>query len=375
MKKVKLILSIFMLALLTFGLVSCGGFIAEESVVITDIKITPKDDGTGSNITIITLVNGEYEEEHKFFVANGDKGDTGESGNGIAGITYAPSADKKSTICTITFTDEEIEPKQIEIPNGSSIASVYTSPDDETGGTVVNFVLENGTELAPILVPKGNDGKDGKDGVGIKEIIDEPQEDKSVKLTIVFDDEEGTTKEIFIPAPEKGEAGRGIKNIMAGTENGFYVFRITYTDDTEQVINLERPKDWYSGNTTPNPNLGQNGDYYFNTISKTIYNKVDNRWLPIVEFKSDDKYYTVTFELNGGSLPAGYGYELIYGIKSGTTFSDVSERVPLPIRDGYTFGGWYTVQTPTIVNGMFTDMTPVNSNIILYAYWIPNTNE
>ena len=338
MRRLKLILSIFMLACLSFTLVGCGGFIAEESIVITSVTVTPREDGTGSDIIITTLVNDEDEEIHEFFVANGEKGDTGLTGNGIAGIKYESSEDKKNTICTITFTDETMEPQKVTIPNGSSVAGVRTSPDDETGGTVVTFILENGNELPAILVPKGNDGVDGidgKDGIGIKEIIDEPQEDMSVKLTIVFDDEAGTTKEIYIPAPEKGDAGRGIRDMIAGTEDGYYVIRVTYTDDTEQYIQLERPKDWFSGSTTPNPNQGQNGDYYFNTVSKTIYNKVDNRWLPIVEFQSNDKYYTVTFELNGGELPAGYGYDVVYGIKSGTTFADVSERLYEPGRPGF----------------------------------------
>lgn len=365
MKKVKLILSIFMLALLTFGLASCGGFIAEESVVITDIKITPKEDGSGSNITIITLVDGEYEEEHKFFVANGEKGDTGLTGNGIAGISYAPSLDKKTTICTITFTDEEVEPKQIEIPNGSSIASVYTSPDDETGGTVVNFVLENGTELAPILIPKGNDGKDGVDGVGIKEIkptIDPETGNTIVEITLT--DEEETKSTITI---NKGTDGKGIDAIIGTETKDKYLLTIYYnTGDPETIeFNKPNPNEWHQGNTTPNPSLGRDGDYYFDITSKNIYAKYNGEWNLVVSFNSNDKRYRVSFDANGGSIKGFTSFNL----PNGQSFYSYGYNVPTAERDGYEFLGWYTTKNPSPINGAFTDLTIVVSEMELFAQW------
>ena len=51
-----------------------------------------------------------------------------------------------------------------------------------------------------------------------------------------------------------------------------------------------------------------------------------------------------------------------------------ASSIPIPTKDGYTFGGWYTVPNPNpLINGLFTDMVPVTQSIFLYAYWIPNT--
>ena len=365
MKRVKLILSIFMLALLTFTLVGCGGFIAEESVVITNIKITPLDDGSGSNIIITTLVDGEYEEEHKFFVANGEKGDTGNTGNGIKDITYTPGLDNKTTICTITFTDEDIEPKQIEIPNGSSIASVYTSPDDETGGTVVNFVLENGTELAPILIPKGNDGIDGKDGVGIKEV--KPSIDPETGNTIVeiiLNDEEETKSTITI---NKGTDGKGIDAIIGTETKEKYLLTIYYTTGDPETIefNKPNPNEWFQGNTSPNPSLGRDGDYYFDITNKNIYAKYNGEWNTIVSFNSNDKRYRVSFDANGGTIKGFTSFNL----PNGQSFYSYGYNVPTAERDGYEFLGWYTSKNPSVINGAFTDITIVVGEMELFAKW------
>ena len=155
MKRVKLILLTCLLCLFTLVLSSCGGFVAEEeSIIITSISYSkPQEDGS-IILTIVYEVEGEEQIlEHR--IPKGDKGDTGTDGNGIASITYKTSEDGSKTICTITYTDEEITPTEVEIPNGSSVASLESYVDEETGGTVVTFILEDGTKLDPILLPKG----------------------------------------------------------------------------------------------------------------------------------------------------------------------------------------------------------------------------
>ena len=67
------------------------------------------------------------------------------------------------------------------------------------------------------------------------------------------------------------------------------------------------------------------------------------------------------------------GYESEYFIERGDYFStSVNAPLPSPIRDGYTFDGWYTSAVITPTTGHFTELTPVFGEITLYAKWIKN---
>ena len=73
---------------------------------------------------------------------------------------------------------------------------------------------------------------------------------------------------------------------------------------------------------------------------------------------------------------------LSYTVKAGTYLWDEENgnvTLPIPVRPGYTFGGWYHRAIPEngkpdATMGLFTDLTPVFSDLTLYAYWIPNAN-
>lgn len=75
-----------------------------------------------------------------------------------------------------------------------------------------------------------------------------------------------------------------------------------------------------------------------------------------------EKTWTVSVELNGGTLEAGVTLPQTYGYAAETV------TLPTPSRDGYTFGGWYT-------NSAFTG-EPITSfsgaaarNLTLFARW------
>ena len=66
-------------------------------------------------------------------------------------------------------------------------------------------------------------------------------------------------------------------------------------------------------------------------------------------------------------MPAG---SLIsYEIECGNYFGASGYQLPMPTRNGFNFKGWYLVKTPTVINGAFTDVTPVLSDLKLYAVW------
>ena len=71
-------------------------------------------------------------------------------------------------------------------------------------------------------------------------------------------------------------------------------------------------------------------------------------------------------------------YEISFDKQDGTesdkikvTYDSVYENLPIPEREGYTFGGWYldTDYTEEIRNG---DKVQITDNTNLYAKWIPN---
>lgn len=74
---------------------------------------------------------------------------------------------------------------------------------------------------------------------------------------------------------------------------------------------------------------------------------------------SGDTQYTLTFNAENGSESGELKVD-----KDGTV-----SNLPAPVREGYTFGGWYTDKELTIP---FTEDTKVTSDMTLYAKWIDN---
>ena len=107
--------------------------------------------------------------------------------------------------------------------------------------------------------------------------------------------------------------------------------------------------------------------------------KKSTGWVTIISFNEllnqDNDKVNVTFDALGGQMTiTGFTnptekYEMTV-TKGAFVHCDL---IPIPTKDGFTFGGWYTVPNPNpLVNGIFTDMVPVSQSITLYAYWIPN---
>ena len=70
--------------------------------------------------------------------------------------------------------------------------------------------------------------------------------------------------------------------------------------------------------------------------------------------------HTVTFDLNGGKLPEGYGETIT--VNDGDTLEDLDD----PTRASYSFAGWYTDEALT---EPFVVKTPITDDITLYARW------
>ena len=89
-------------------------------------------------------------------------------------------------------------------------------------------------------------------------------------------------------------------------------------------------------------------------VSKTETQTLYAQWL--------ENNYQVSFDSNGGILE-----EQILFVKKGEKYG----TLPTPVREGYTFRGWYTAKT----NGVLIQSTTIvtaTSNHVLYALWNPN---
>ena len=184
---------------------------------------------------------------------------------------------------------------------------------------------------------------------------------------------EGDNVIVEIPAPQQGEDGRGIKDIVSIPDGDKYVMTITYTDDTSTDLEFARPNKWFSESSEPTILDGINGDLWYDLAHQVIYVKQNNKWEEVIDFgKVIDDSYEVSFNLNDtssskASMPAGS--LLNYQIPCGTYFQASGFAIPIPTRSGYNFVGWCTARIPNQVSGYFNDLTVVQSDLTLYAIW------
>lgn len=353
---------------MTFGLMTgCGGFVDDESLVISSIRTELLEDGR--TMVVITYTDDEITPSI-FYIPKGNEGEQGSQGDGIEEITY--DYDQNGDyIVTITFTNAEMEPVVLNLKNGVSVKNVESVVDETTGVVYMIINYTDGTSSEPIELPKGEKGKDGS-LLTFYECVE--NEDGSQLITFMFST--GEIVNITIPAPEKGEDGRGIKTIIGTEDENKYYITFEFTDDSEpQTIEFskpEKPNTWHSNYGSPSISLGKDGDYYFDLSSNDIWYKTNGAWIKIIDFDDAETLCTVKFELNSDEayLPDGYNYKLHHAIPKGSNFASNGAVVPIPLRNGYIFNGWYTSQSPTIVNGSFNDLTTVSNDLILYANWI-----
>ena len=164
---------------------------------------------------------------------------------------------------------------------------------------------------------------------------------------------------------------------MASEDGNSYKLTFYFTDGTDQTVTFTRPTEpntWHSGVTDPNlnPNLGKNGDFYIDKYTLTIYQKSGGRWIAIATLSNTKDEHIVTFDPNGGNFVSGtldYQFPITHGY---TFYSTDGYSIPSVYRDGYTFVGWFTSKQNDPNAGQFTDLTPVLSDMTLYARWEQN---
>lgn len=368
MKKILCFLTFFAVC---FMFSSCGGGGNEELHLSDPIVL---EDGSG---TKYILYNYYGDEVGSFIVPAPIRGEDGKEGNGIDNIDGVPNPDgSNTTLLTITYTNKEMKPSKITVPNGVSVVDVSERfYDEESGDPFVLLIFSDGTTSKErIFLPKG------EDGVGIESFnYDFDSNKNKYVLNVKFTNDKipEINKEFDPPKGiETMEPGDPNIEIIDGKEK--YVVLVKYTDGTSKKLYLDKPLEpnrWYtssdykSEDNIPNP---KHGDFYFDTQYQLIKLYENENWRTIVNFNTADKKYSVTFNLNAdlnhpASMPTGWN-DYYPNLPSGT-YGIGSPGIPIPSRPGYEFIGWCTKPDVTPTSAFFTDLTPVFSDLTLYAIW------
>ena len=371
-KNIKLALALFS----AISLSSCSIFGSDEGMMIESISATSGEDG--STTLTFTFTDPDI-EPLKVNIPKGEQGEQGAiglTGLGIDHIDSELSEDGKNTILTIYFTSEEVEPKVVTVPNGvgidTSIPPTYTlNPDNNT--TVVTYTLTNGETITFEV-------SNGKDGIGIANVIQTTDQDGNIIITITYTDATfGDNGQTVITIPYKnGEDGRGITSVVATQQDNYYYLVVNYTDGTSEELpffELPRVNQWLTGYGAPTSLIelrSKEGDYYFDLENYIIYYFDGSNFVEIINLTEDNtptKECLVTFHPQEGKFVNENTVGKIV-VPAGSTINIAS--IPTCYLDGYSFEGYYT--TPegplNVFSGKLTDLTPIYSDIDFYAYYV-----
>ncbi len=368
-KRNKLLLS-FCLLIGCLNLSSCSAFFGgDEGYLISDLSTTT--DSEGNTIVTITFDN----EDIAPVVFTIPKGLSGDPGVGIKSITPSLNSEGNEVTLTITYTDSSLEPTVLTIPvisgeNGVGISNVIVGKD-EIGNTTLQFEYSDGSTSEIITINKG------EDGVGIDH-IDQREDLMNERIVITIYYSNGETQELYIP---RGEDGVSIVNVETSETINTYELTITFSNGTSTVLSLNKPvaTRWYSGNGLPQIDLGNEGDFYLNEAdSRNVYKKINGTWQFLFSLSGTGSTtrYEVTFNTNGGSWryidstdESSINKDKVIVVTEGS-YINLNDDMYSVYKEGFTFNGWWTDKELNVNSGHLTLLTPIFSDLTLYANWI-----
>ena len=380
--KTKLMTFILMITMI-FSMASCGGFIVqEETIEIESIVPTLLEDG---QTKIVITYKNNMQEPTIFYLP---KGADGIEGVGIESIEKAEPDTDGNTAFEIVLTSGEI--KKIEVPNGISIVDTTTITKEEDGKYYLVIYFSDGSTDEVEILP-GPAGKDGYTSVEIEsqeEITDLTDPYYGfMKIVFLFSDstaERQERKEIYV---RPGKEGNGIASITSTFDKEKYYVIITYTHADQDgnwskklEFDIPQVAKWHSGEGSPSTSLGRVGDFYFDKLNAAFYEKIETEdngiWVKVTQLDKPETAspFLITLDLNADDAVLVGGASKYITVDQNSNLAAKNKSLPIPYRPGYEFAGWYTTATPTIVNGVFTDLTIVTNNITLYAKWVEAPN-
>ncbi len=359
---------LILLAAFSFAipLTSCSFFDTGSGTQIKNVE-TRVDQTTGNTIITITFTDDDMTP----VTFNVPQGIAGKDGVSIKNVSSSLSSDGLSVTLTISYTDSSIENTVISIPvvQGKGIKEVLVDKD-ENGNTTIQFVYTDSSTSSKITIPNG------KDGNGIESFeVSDPDESGKITITVTFSDGNSKTFEV-----KNGVSIAHITYNEEESDDNNYVITITYSDGYKENVYLERPHTnrWFTGTTDPQKDLSAStnaveGDFYLNKINGYVYQKESNgTWTFLFGMKASSSeetvYHTVYFNPGEGKIN-GSSNILMSSVLEGKTMP--LAIIPTPTYEGHTFLGWYT-DLDNVNAGQFSDLTPVLSNLTLYAKYKVN---
>ena len=315
-------------------------------------------DGTAGKSAYELAVENGYQGTEDEWLSSliGDKGDTGDTG-----ATGAAGSDGKSAY-------------ELAVENGyqgtltewlaSLVGEAGAAGTDGTDGkSAYELAVENGFEgsleewLVSLVGEKGDKGDKGDTGATGAAGADGTDGKSAYELAVENGYQGTLTEWLASLVGEAGAAGAdgsdGKSAYELAVENGFegsleeWLVSLVGEkgdkgDKGDKGENGQDGKDgatWLTGTVAPNDSQGQDGDFYFDSITYDIYNKVNGGWQQIANIGSvqDDSETTERYELTLTSL-GDYG-ELSGGgnYVNGEEVTIIAKAYPV-----YEFVGWYS---------------------------------
>lgn len=198
----------------------------------------------------------------------------------------------------------------------------------DTGIPATGAAGENGTNGETPFIGQNGNWWIGEVDTGI------PAEGKTPEITI------GSNGNWFINGEDTGLPSKGEDGSKIEIRGGYW-----YIDG----INTGVPAVGQDG-STPEITIGSNGNWFINGVD-TEQSAVNL------------DYYTVTLDLNGGTVEDMMSFQNTYTVREGHTIPEL----PIPTKENFEFLGWYTGLDQT--SDRFTTTTQVYSDLNLTAVY------
>ncbi len=371
-KKIGKLFSAILIGILLLTAAACTFFAEEERREIENIYYRPATQDEREGILVIIDYVGDEYPDSMFFLPNGEEG---KEGNGISDVTAELVEDGARIKITVNYTDKTRDPSEFTFENSVFPTDFTCELDEETGDYRLSITLSNG-DTSEFTI---HNGIDGDRITSITTRVDEETGTTYIVITMAVAGEDGEPVVYEFPMPEgdKGEQGVGIAsvrvdNYLTASDPSYVYLVIELTDGTSLTTRIPKVNNWTVGEDAPSPNAGSYGDFYFDRLNYKIYHKDNEGWTVIMDL-SDKRSDThvVRFMIDSGTL-----MDTPIVMNHGSYFYRSGYEIPTPEREGFTFDGWYTKLnedgTVNVNAGRFTDLTPILSDMTLYAHFIPN---
>lgn len=198
----------------------------------------------------------------------------------------------------------------------------------DTGIPATGAAGENGTNGETPFIGQNGNWWIGEVDTGIQ------AEGKTPEITI------GSNGNWFINGEDTGLPSKGEDGSKIEIRGGYW-----YIDGINTGVSAEG-----QDGSTPQITIGSNGNWFINGVDTG-------------ESAVNLDYYTVTLDLNGGTVEDMMSFQYTYTVREGHTIPEL----PIPTKDSFEFLGWYTGLDQT--SDRFTTTTQVYSDLNLTAVY------